>query len=174
MLVFISLFTFFGCNSQVKEPNSELVSATEVESEPQNKYEFSVFKTTWETTARGFTEAEGLLWVPQINFTIKNTGLQDIENLYFKAIFLDSENVIKGDDSIESIDSIPASYSKGPIFIQGSVGYTSDYAFIDMLDDASKSWRFDLFEGESYSGPWKKIKSGTIELPEQYKAMRKQ
>jgi hypothetical protein len=140
--------------------------------QPSKKYEITSFQTSWETVSRGFTPWEGMLWVPEIRMTVKNTGTRDIDVIYFRAVFLDAEGVIRGDDKIESVSSIPAGYAKGPIFLKGTVGYTTDVAFIPMMKDDSKKWRYDLFEGNRYSGPWTKIKSGFVELPEAYNIMQ--
>jgi len=102
--------------------------------------------------------------------TVRNTGARDIDKLYFKAVFLDAKGTLKGDDVLVSVNSIPAGSARGPIFMRGYVGYTSDFVFLVMGDDSNK-WRFDLYEGGSYTGPWTKIKSGLVELPEMYRSL---
>lgn len=135
------------------------------------RYEITSFQTSWTTVSRGLTALDGMLWVPRIRMTVKNLGSREINVIYFRAIFLDDEGVISGDD-IESVRSIPAGYAKGPVFLRGTVGYTSDFAFLSMRRDDSKKWRFNLLAGNSYSGPWTKIKSGFVEIPETYRRMR--
>src|SRR5581483_4681319 len=93
--------------------------------------------TTWTTTSRGFTESDGRLWVPQVRAMVKNAGSDDIRRVYCRVLFMDNEGVIKGDDVIESIDSLPASRTKGPIILTGSLGYTSDFAFLSMIENPS-------------------------------------
>lgn len=135
-------------------------------------YEITKLETGWETTARGLTALEGMLWVPEIRIFVKNNADKDIEDVFFKVIFLDAEQVIKGDEVIDIISSIPAGYTKGPIFFQGTVGYTSDLALVAMAKDTLKKWRYDFFEGSSYSGPWRKIRSGSIDLPTPYNVIK--
>jgi len=163
------LFFLSGCAQEGDHSKPELKAKNVVQS---HQYEITRFETSWKTVSSGLTALDGMVWVPEIRLTIKNTGTRDIEEIYFRAIFLDAEGVIKGDDIIESVSSIPKGYAKGPVFLYGSVGYTSDFAFLPMMSDNSKKWRYDLFEGNSYSGPWRKIKSGAIELPEEYRSMR--
>ena len=166
----VAVFLLFASCQQNKEQSSP--QAQRKEAEKSYQYEITSFQTSWKTVSRGYTALEGLLWVPEIRMTVKNTGTRDIDVIYFRAIFLDAEGVIKGDDIIESVSSIPVGYAKGPIFLHGTVGYTSDFAFLPMMIDSSQKWRFELFEGNSYSGPWKKIKTGKVELPEEYQRMR--
>ncbi|MEO0162050.1 MAG: hypothetical protein ABIL74_07235 [candidate division WOR-3 bacterium] len=166
----VAVFLLFASCQQNKDQSNPQAKRKEVE--PSFQYEITSFQTSWKTVSRGLTALDGMLWVPEIRMTVKNTGTRDIDIIYFRAVFLDAEGVIKGDDIIESVSSIPAGYAKGPVFLYGTVGYTSDFAFLPMMKDNSQKWRFDLFVGNSYSGPWTKIKSGLVELPEEYRRMR--
>jgi len=130
--------------------------------EPEAGYEFTELKAYWAKTSRGLTALEGVLWVPEVKMTIRNTGDRDLEELYFKALFLDHEGTIT-DEDVEVVESIPAGYTRGPVFLRGSVGYTSSNALALLAAD-KKSWRVDLFEGKSYSGPWKKIRSLRVKI----------
>lgn len=171
IMMTLSVFELLvGC-SQSKpnvSTNSTTVKSQETKEEVKNagkSYEFVDFATTWEKGSRGTTAADGILWVPQIKFTVKNTDKNDI-NKYFKVIFLDEKGTIIGNEIIENTQTIPSGYSKGPIFMRGTTGYTGESVFLTM--DDSKKWHADLFEGTSYTGPWSKIKSVTIDLPEKY------
>jgi len=166
LTVLVAVFLLFVSCQQSKEQSSPQAKRKSYQ------YEIVSFQTSWKAVSRGLTALEGMLWVPEIRMTVKNTGTRDIDVIYFRAVFLDAEGVIKGEDIIKSVSSIPAGYAKGPIFLYGTVGYTSDFAFLPMMKDDSKKWRFELFEGNSYSGPWKKIKTGKVELPEEYQRMR--
>ena len=119
------------------------------------QYEITSFQTGW-------TKAS--VWVPEIRMTVKNVGPRDIDRICFKAIFLDAKGVIKGDNVIKCVDSIPAGYARGPIILRGYVGYIILPAFGPMMKNNSKKWRFILFEGKNYSGPWRKIKSGIVDV----------
>lgn len=136
---------------------------------PQGSWELSDFQTNWTLESRGSSPLDGMLWLPQIKFTVRNTGAVDINQLWLKAMFLDSDGVIKGDESITSVGAVPSGLAKGPNFLRGTLGYTSDMAFLPMIDDAKNKWRFVLYAGDSYSGPWVKIHTGSVDLPEQYK-----
>lgn len=166
----VAAFLLVASCEQNKEQSSP--QATRKEVDQSSQYEITSFQTSWKMVSRGLTALEGMLWVPEIRMTVKNTGTRDIDVIYFRAVFLDAEGVINGDDIIESISSVPAGYAKGPAFLHGTVGYTSDIAFLPMVKDNSQKWRFDLFVGNSYSGPWTKIKSGFVELPEEYERMK--
>lgn len=127
-------------------------------------------KTKWVTTSRGLTDAEGLIWVPQVSLNLKNENTNDIE-IYIKAIFLDEKNIINGNDIIKH-ESITGTYSKGPIFFNGTVGYVSDEIFFVMAKDESKKWKVDLFVSKDYSGPYEKINSLTVNLPDFYEQIK--
>lgn len=88
-----------------------------------------------------------------------------------KRFFL-NQGVVNADYVI--ILDIPAGLSRGPIFLQGTVGYTSDYPFIGMLSDDTKKWQADIFIQEFVKGAseYKKIKSVAIEVPERYKRLK--
>lgn len=166
-LIITACMSVVGCGTGGEESSNGGKTKT-----PSYQYEITSFTSSWTKVSRGLTALEGLLWVPEIRMTIKNTGSKDIEAIYFRVMFLDAEGVIQGDDIIESVMSIPAGYAKGPVFIHGTLGYTSDLAFLPMMKDDSQKWRFDLFQGQSYSGPWEKIKSGVIDLPKAYERMK--
>jgi len=154
-------------------PRSEVTTDAGQEATSKGQpYEITKLKTSWDATGRGLTALDGMLWVPEIRIFVKNIAAKDKEDVFFKVLFLDAEQVIKGDEVIERIGSIPAGYTKGPIFFQGTVGYTSDLALVEMAKDTLKKWRYDFFESGSYSGPWRKIRSGSIDLPTPYNAIK--
>ncbi|MDH7572559.1 MAG: hypothetical protein QHH27_03280 [Clostridia bacterium] len=144
-----------------ERPQSE-PGASDTVPQVSASYEITELKAYWTKTSRGATALEGVLWVPAIKMNIKNTGQQEIEKLYLKALFLDEEGVIT-DEAIEVLESIPAGYTRGPVILRGSVGYTSSNA-IAILTAYEKKWQVDLFEGESYSGPWKKLRSEPVQI----------
>ena len=133
-------------------------------------YKVQEIAVTWTTTARGFTELDGQLWVPEVRATIRNTGDAPTENLYLQAVFYDQDKVIKGDPAIASLHSIPAGFAQGPVFLKGSVGYTSDWALINMGENPQQMWNYELSIGTSYFGPWEMIDKGKVSLPLGYRS----
>jgi hypothetical protein len=132
------------------------------------QYDLLSFQTTWKI-ADAFGRVEKV-WVPELQFIIKNNGKIDIDSMYFKAVFVDADGIIVGEEPIIDVTNIPAGRGRGPVFLHGSIGYTSDWGFLAMCDD-SKKWSFDLFEGSSYDGPWKKIRTGKVSTPYAYNAI---
>ena len=135
--------------------------------EKESNVSLNDFSVSWITTARGMTAVDGRLWVPQVKTTVKNDGSSDLDSYVLRAVFLDEKGVITS-ESKEWIRDLPAGYAKGPFFINGSVGYTSDMPFMGMVKDETKKWRYDIFTSLSYSGPWKKIKSDYVPVPAEY------
>lgn len=124
--------------------------------------------TRWKTTSKGQTALEGLLWVPQIKFNLKNTSPKDAD-LRLRADFIDATGKITSDDT-EYAD-ISAGSTRGPIFLHGSVGYASDEIFLDMMKDAAAKWKVNLYAREGLSAEWHQILSETVQLPGQYQQM---
>jgi len=121
-----------------------------------SSYEIVSLQAKWKSTSQGLNLSDGMLYVPEIQMTVKNSGKFEIEDIRFKVVFLDDNGVITS-DSTGLTGTIPPGYVKGPIFISGSVGYTNSIMPFNV------KWRFDLFVRNSYSAPWTKIKSGVIE-----------
>jgi hypothetical protein len=159
-----------GCSSQSARPMrvTEGVATRPVSSplvEPS--VELLDFSTSWVNQSRGMTTLDGKIWVPQVKTTVKNLGDADLPSLVIRVAFINDKGVITS-DSKEWIRDLPAGYAKGPFFIKGTVGYTNDWAFVDMANDDKKKWKYDLFYSTSYNGPWKKVRSENIAPPEQY------
>jgi hypothetical protein len=143
--------------SQSMQPRS-YASATPVPDDSSTIFLLD-FSTAWTAQSRGYTALDGRLWVPEIKTVVKNMGGLEISEVYFRAVFLDEKGVITS-ESRESIKSIPSGYSKGPLFIRGTVGYTNK-PFFGWNAPATK-WRYELYEGHSPSGPWKQIQFGFV------------
>lgn len=137
---------------------------------PRPESEWGISRERWDEYRRMFRRV-GL----SSGFNRDGEHHGHIERLYLRAVFLDEKGVITS-EAKEAVESVPAGYSKGPVFIPGSVGYRDDMPFLSMVgsDGEKNKWKFDLFSGESYSGPWTKIRSGTVSVPEQLERLFKQ
>jgi hypothetical protein len=120
------------------------------------------FSTAWTAQSKGYTALDGQLWVPEIKVVVKNMGVLEISEVYLRAVFLDEKGVITSESS-ESIKSIPPGYAKGPVFILGTVGYTSKPSL--RWNAPATKWRYELYQGHSSSGPWKQIQTGLVMSP---------
>jgi hypothetical protein len=78
--------------------------------------------------------------------------------------------VIQGNDVSSSVDSVPAGLARGPVFLRGDVGFTSDTSFLSMVVSPANDWRYDLYYRSGQEN-WKPLTSGTVEIPAQYKRM---
>jgi hypothetical protein len=111
----------------------------------------------------------GGLWVPQVTFNVRNDGESIATGFKFAARFSNGQGVIQGDDIYGSVDAIPAGLSRGPVLLQGAVGYKSDVVFLSMITSPASDWRYDLYYASG--GQWVALTSGTVEVPAQYKSM---
>ncbi len=118
--------------------------------------------TTWKGQSRGTTTLDGALWVPELRMSVRNTSSQDIDVFYLKAQFIDSKGVLTGDPVTRSVREIPQSATKGPVFLSGDIGYTSDWAIL------GQKWRYKLYVSSRYGGPWSQVAAGAIDLPRGY------
>lgn len=133
--------------------------------DPTSEIRISKIEAHFLPASRGITTIDGALWVPEISIELRNAGPVDLDAIYIRAVFTDDQNVIRGDAAVGSMKELPAGYTKGPLSLHGTVGYTTDMAFLDWTQDKSKRWRFDLFFGSEMRGPWRRVGSGRIDSP---------
>jgi len=188
-LVVVFLAVAVMAPSQVMEIAAEVKSVITAQTQPDNMgetpvertpetkeekeakiYDLQNLMTTWTKVPRGKTE-DDILWLPEIRFKVKNLSPNNI-NKHFRVLFMDHNNSIVGDEIVQTIGILPPGYSKDNIFFRGTIGYTNEAVFWKMVGDDSKHWRAEIFEGDSYRGPWKKIRSVTISLPKPFQQLR--
>jgi hypothetical protein len=126
----------------------------------------SEISTTWRLASRGITVMDGQLWVPRLSMTVRNPSDTELKT-YYRVLFLDEKGVIKAEER-EPILGIPGKLAKGPIFVDGNTGFTNDGPFVEMATGKSKRWSYELDQGEGFSGPWVKVASGPVDIPEDY------
>lgn len=142
------------------------------EERPVKSYDIQNVVTTWTKTPRGQTGEDGILWLPEVRFKVKNLSPHHI-NKHFRVLFIDQDNSISGHEIVETIGVLPPGYSRNNLLFRGTKGYTNETVFWKMLGDDSKYWKADIFIGDSYRGPWEKIKTVKISLPEPFKQLKK-
>lgn len=117
----------------------------------------------FEAASVGRTTIDGGIWAPRVNVNVRNTGDTDIDVVYLRAIFVDSEKTLRGDPVIDRMVELPAGYAKGPATLRGEVGFTSNMVFFEWHKRPSLRWRFELFMGPSSDGPWSKVGHGLVD-----------
>jgi len=137
----------------------------------EKSYDLQNVTTTWVKISRGRTTEDGILWVPEVRFKVKNLSSGNI-NKYFRVLFIDHDHAVSGDEIIVTLGVLPPGYTKGNLFVRGTIGYTDETMFWKMIGDESKIWEAEIFEGDTYRGPWTKIKTVKISLPGPFQQLK--
>jgi len=121
------------------------------------------FATGWTRISAGPTHLDGELWVPEIKTVVKNTGTDEIQHVWLKAMFIDNKGIITSEQS-ELVEQLPPGYARGPIFLTGRTGYPGTSTFVQ-LRSVTQQWRYELYQATTNIGPWTKIGVGLVDLP---------
>lgn len=144
-------------------------ASTNLTGTPTPPFVLSGLTTTWRLESAAYAGVAGGLWVPEVQFTIQNTQSRDIGPVYFRGRFSDGAATLEGDDITQTVQDVPAGYRRGPIFVDGGQGYTSDMAFLPMMQNANTRWRYQLSYATSFTGAYTLLQSGPVELPPNYR-----
>jgi len=109
-------------------------------------------RSTFELRSRGTTTIDGGLWLPVVSLDLHNTGTRDLDGVYLRAIFVDGDDVLRGDPVYAGVRMLPAGYSKGPVELMGEVGFSSDLAFM-RWGEGRQRLNFELAISTKPSGP---------------------
>ena len=121
------------------------------------------FATGWTRISAGPTHLDGELWVPEIKTVVKNSGADEIQRVWLKAMFIDNKGIITCEQS-ELVEQLPPGYARGPIFLTGRTGYPGTSTFVQ-LRSVTQQWRYELYQATTNTGPWTKIGVGLVDLP---------
>lgn len=120
-----------------------------------------VVSTSW--------QASGDLWLPTVNMDVNNASQSTISHATIKVFFLDSFGKEQGMSTV-SVSNLFAGRTR-TLSAYGVRGFPSDYALLDMGDDANK-WRYEVHY-VSERGELQKVASGLMNLPPEYATMAK-
>ena len=129
-------------------------------------FKITDISTSWTTTAKGFTVADGMLWVPEVRIRAKYTG-KKAADLAFQVSFTTPDGVVL-DDSKDSETFQPGQTRE--FIITSGRGYTTDGIFAGMNKRADL-FDADVFVSESYFGDYTKYRSVKVDMPPQYKRL---
>ena len=98
---------------------------------------------------------------PKVETSIKNNLSKTIDHYRLKVVFYDDKGVIRS-DPYELVGEVPPGRTKGPIFLQSSIG-VNDITVIKMASGEAAKWEYEIFYSRSFlNDKWIKIKSGEI------------